>query len=60
VIEDHQTVMADWIIDHGAGRGPRRAGGSYERTPADLLPARSTLTGEHWRRSSAAFRRLSL
>jgi excinuclease UvrABC ATPase subunit len=48
VIEHYQAVMAhaDWIID-----GP---GASHEAgrivpvdTPADLVAARSTLTGEH-------------
>ncbi|WP_207456621.1 ATP-binding cassette domain-containing protein [Herbiconiux sp. SYSU D00978] len=49
VIEHHQAVMAhaDWIIDLGPGAG--RDGGRvvYEGTPADLVAARSTLTGEH-------------
>ena len=39
VIEHHQgvTAHADWIIDLGPGAG----------TPADLVAARSTPTGEH-------------
>ena len=49
VIEHHQAVMAhaDWIIDLGPGAG--RDGGRivFEGTPADLVVARSTLTGEH-------------
>ncbi len=49
VIEHHQGVMAhaDWIIDLGPGAG--RDGGRivFEGTPADLVAARSTLTGEH-------------
>ena len=48
-IEHHQAVMAhaDWIIDMGPGAG--RDGGSvvFEGTPADLVAARATLTGEH-------------
>jgi excinuclease UvrABC ATPase subunit len=49
VIEHHQAVMAhaDWIID--LGPGPGHDGGQivFEGTPADLVAARSTLTGEH-------------
>jgi excinuclease UvrABC ATPase subunit len=49
VIEHHQAVMAhaDWIIDLGPGAG--HAGGRvvFAGTPADLVAARSTLTGEH-------------
>jgi excinuclease UvrABC ATPase subunit len=49
VIEHHQAVMAhaDWIIDLGPGAG--HAGGRivFEGTPAALVAARSTLTGEH-------------
>jgi excinuclease UvrABC ATPase subunit len=49
VIEHHQAVMAhaDWIIDMGPAAG--RDGGRvvFEGTPADLVAARSTLTGEH-------------
>jgi len=49
VIEHHQAVMAhaDWIIDLGPGAG--HDGGSivFEGTPAELVAARSTLTGEH-------------
>ncbi|MEO7665139.1 MAG: excinuclease ABC subunit UvrA [Candidatus Limnocylindrales bacterium] len=49
VIEHHQAVMAhaDWIIDLGPGAG--RDGGRivFEGTPAQLVAARSTLTGEH-------------
>ena len=49
VIEHHQAVMAhaDWIIDLGPGAG--HAGGTiaFAGTPAELVSARSTLTGEH-------------
>jgi excinuclease UvrABC ATPase subunit len=49
VIEHHQAVMAhaDWIID--LGPGPGHDGGQivFAGTPADLVAARSTLTGEH-------------
>jgi excinuclease UvrABC ATPase subunit len=49
VIEHHQAVMAhaDWIIDLGPGAG--RDGGTvvFEGTPAALVAAASTLTGEH-------------
>jgi len=49
VIAHHQAVMAraDWIIDLGPGAG--HAGGRvvFEGTPADLVAARSTVTGEH-------------
>jgi excinuclease UvrABC ATPase subunit len=49
VIEHHQAVMAhaDWIIDLGPGAG--REGGRivFEGTPAELVAARSTLTGVH-------------
>jgi excinuclease UvrABC ATPase subunit len=49
VVEHHLAVMAhaDWIIDLGPGAG--RDGGRivFEGTPADLVAASSTLTGEH-------------
>jgi excinuclease UvrABC ATPase subunit len=49
VVEHHQAVMAhaDWIIDLGPGAG--RDGGRvvFEGTPADLVAARPTLTGQH-------------
>ncbi len=49
VVEHHQAVMAhaDWIIDLGPGAG--RDGGRvvFEGAPADLVAARSTLTGRH-------------
>ena len=49
VIEHHQAVMAhaDWIIDLGPGAGHDGGGIVFEGTPADLVAARSTLTGEH-------------
>ncbi len=49
VIEHHQAVMAhaDRIIDIGPGAG--RDGGTivFEGSPADLVAAASTLTGQH-------------
>ncbi|MFE0677433.1 ATP-binding cassette domain-containing protein [Streptomyces sp. NPDC058867] len=49
VIEHHQAVMAhaDWIIDLGPGAGHDGGRVVFEGTPADLIAARSTLTGEH-------------
>jgi excinuclease ABC A subunit len=49
VIEHHQAVMAhaDWIIDLGPGAGHDGGEVVFEGTPADLVAARSTLTGEH-------------
>ncbi|MFB6825823.1 ATP-binding cassette domain-containing protein [Streptomyces virginiae] len=49
VIEHHQAVMAhaDWIIDLGPGAGHDGGLIVFEGTPADLVEARSTLTGEH-------------
>ena len=49
VIEHHQAVMAhaDWIIDLGPGAGHGGGRIVFEGTPADLIAARSTLTGEH-------------
>ena len=49
VIAHHQAVMAhaDWIIDLGPGAGNDGGRIVFEGTPADLVAARSTLTGEH-------------
>ncbi|MGW5662174.1 ATP-binding cassette domain-containing protein [Streptomyces sp. NPDC003758] len=49
VVEHHQAVMAhaDWIIDLGPGAGHDGGRVVFEGTPADLVAARSTLTGEH-------------
>ncbi len=49
VIEHHQAVMAhaDWIIDLGPGAGHDGGQIVFEGTPAELVAARSTLTGEH-------------
>ena len=49
VIEHHQAVMAhaDWIIDLGPGAGHDGGRIVFEGTPADLVAACSTLTGEH-------------
>jgi len=49
VVEHHQAVVAhaDWIIDLGPGAGHDGGRIVFEGTPADLVAARSTLTGEH-------------
>ncbi len=49
VVEHHQAVMAhaDWIIDLGPGAGHDGGRIVFQGTPADLVSARSTLTGEH-------------
>jgi excinuclease UvrABC ATPase subunit len=49
IIEHHQAVMAhaDWIIDLGPGAGHDGGRIVFQGTPADLVAARSTLTGEH-------------
>ncbi|HEY1106133.1 MAG TPA: ATP-binding cassette domain-containing protein, partial [Agromyces sp.] len=49
VIEHHQAVMAhaDWIIDLGPGAGHDGGRIVFEGVPADLVSARSTLTGRH-------------
>ena len=49
VVEHHQAVMAhaDWIIDLGPGAGHDGGRIVFEGTPAALIAARSTLTGEH-------------
>jgi excinuclease UvrABC ATPase subunit len=49
VIEHHQAVMAhaDWIIDLGPGAGHDGGRVIFEGTPADLIAAAKTLTGEH-------------
>ena len=49
VIEHHQAVMAhaDWIIDLGPGAGHDGGKVVFEGTPAELVAARSTVTGEH-------------
>ncbi|HEX7994841.1 MAG TPA: excinuclease ABC subunit UvrA [Streptosporangiaceae bacterium] len=49
IIEHHQAVMAhgDWIIDLGPGAGHDGGRVVFEGTPADLVAARSTLTGQH-------------
>ena len=55
VIEHHQAVMAhaDWIIDLGPGAGHEGGRIVFEGAPADLVAARSTLTGEHLATTSA-------
>ena len=49
VVEHDQAVIAhaDWIIDLGPGAGHDGGLIVFEGTPADLVAARSTLTGEH-------------
>ncbi|MCB1030704.1 MAG: excinuclease ABC subunit UvrA [Acidimicrobiales bacterium] len=49
VVEHHQAVMAhaDWIIDLGPGAGHDGGTVVFEGTPAELVAAGSTLTGEH-------------
>ncbi|WP_372710942.1 ATP-binding cassette domain-containing protein [Arthrobacter rhombi] len=49
VIEHHQAVMAhaDWIIDLGPGAGHDGGSVVFEGTPAELVAAKSTTTGEH-------------
>ncbi len=49
VVEHHQAVMAhaDWIIDLGPGAGHDGGRIVFEGTPADLVAARSTVTGQH-------------
>ena len=49
VIEHHRAVMAhaDWIIDLGPGAGHDGGRIVFEGTPADLVAACSTLTGEY-------------
>ncbi len=49
VIAHHQAVMAhaDWIIDLGPGAGHDGGRIIFKGTPADLVAARSTLTGQH-------------
>jgi excinuclease UvrABC ATPase subunit len=49
VVEHHQAVMAhaDWIIDLGPGAGHDGGRVVFEGTPAELVAARPTLTGEH-------------
>ncbi|MBO9662750.1 excinuclease ABC subunit UvrA [Dokdonella sp.] len=49
VVEHHQAVMAhaDWIVDLGPGAGHDGGRIVFEGTPAELVAARSTLTGKH-------------
>ncbi|WP_433199906.1 ATP-binding cassette domain-containing protein [Dactylosporangium sp. CS-047395] len=49
VIEHHLAVMAsaDWIIDIGPGAGHDGGRVVFTGTPADLVAARATLTGQH-------------
>ncbi len=49
VVEHHQAVMAhaDWIIDLGPGAGHDGGRIVFEGSPADLVAAGDTLTGQH-------------
>ena len=49
VVEHNLAVMAhaDWIVDLGPGAGHDGGRIVFEGTPADLVAARGTLTGEH-------------
>jgi excinuclease UvrABC ATPase subunit len=49
IIEHHQAVMAhaDWIVDLGPGAGHDGGRVVFEGTPADLVAARCTITGDH-------------
>jgi excinuclease UvrABC ATPase subunit len=49
VIAHHQAVMAhaDWIIDLGPGAGHDGGRVVFEGTPAKLVAAKKTLTGQH-------------
>jgi excinuclease UvrABC ATPase subunit len=49
VVEHHPAVMAhaDWIVDLGPGAGHDGGRVVFEGTPADLVAAGSTVTGEH-------------
>ncbi|UNK69304.1 excinuclease ABC subunit UvrA [Microbacterium sp. H1-D42] len=49
VIEHHQAVMAhaDWIVDIGPGAGHDGGRVVFEGSPADLISAKTTLTGQH-------------
>ncbi len=49
VVEHHLAVMAhaDWIVDLGPGAGHEGGRIVFEGTPADLVAAKSTLTGRH-------------
>ncbi len=49
VVEHHQAVMAhaDWIVDLGPGAGHDGGRIVFEGTPAELVAARTTLTGQH-------------
>ena len=49
LVASGKSVMAhaDWIIDLGPGAGHDGGRIVFEGTPADLVAARSTLTGEH-------------
>ncbi|MFG6433519.1 ATP-binding cassette domain-containing protein [Roseateles sp. LYH14W] len=49
VIEHHQAVMAhaDWLVDLGPGAGHDGGQVVFEGTPAALVKAKKTLTGQH-------------
>jgi excinuclease UvrABC ATPase subunit len=50
VVVEHRLAViahADWLLDLGPGAGHDGGRVVFEGTPADLVAARSTLTGEH-------------
>ncbi len=49
VVEHHRAVIAhaDWVIDMGPGAGHEGGRVVFEGTPAELVAARSTVTGRH-------------
>jgi excinuclease UvrABC ATPase subunit len=55
VIEHNLDVVAraDWVIDLGPGAGHDGGRVIFEGTPAELVEARGSLTGEHLRRRLA-------
>ncbi|MFD7552775.1 ATP-binding cassette domain-containing protein [Streptomyces sp. NPDC059816] len=58
VVEHHTAVVkrADWVIDLGPDGGKHGGHVVFEGTPADLVRAEGSLTGEHLRRESAGTR----
>ena len=58
VIEHNLDVVtrADWVIDLGPGGGHDGGRVIFEGTPAQLVQAEGSLTGEHLRRRLAAGR----
>jgi excinuclease UvrABC ATPase subunit len=52
--EPETIAIADHVVDLGPGAGHDGGRIVFERTPADLVAARSTLTGEHTSRPTSA------